>query len=432
MIAFATLLLGIAFGTETIELTVGDAVTRVALVLDGREVASLEAPPWRAAIDLGPRPRPHQLIAIAFDAEGSELGRAEQWLNLPQPAAETSLVIEPRPEGGTVARLSWESLAGVAPVRVDASFDGEPLAVSDPRAIVLPAYDDAALHFLRIELFFSETVSALVERTLGGTYTDSVATELTAIPIETADGDAPAAAALAGRLTAAGRPLSPVAIEDDGPAIVVLVVDRQVFPRLQTLIANRLSTLQRSAGPGWLALDRRHRLRFLWPVPQRQAGAARAYDLFNLSETFDAGVDGVFFLMRNVQRPLYVDRGAQRLADAVANAGLEADSRRRVRAVVLVLGAEPEDASLLRPEQVRPYLADLQVPLVVWSTDARPAAGPWGEPRSIANPLRLEGAVKDLVARLRRQHIVWVEGTHLPQDIALGSAEAGAAVRLVR
>src|SRR5204863_4406612 len=84
----------------------------------------------------------------------------------------------------------------------------------------------------------------------------------------------------------------------------------------------------------------------------------------------------------------------QRLTDAVAAAGLQAAAGSRARAVVLVLGPDPKDESAYRVDEVRRYLADLRVPLLVWNTgkpsrrtvsdDRLPLTKrtPWGEARS--------------------------------------------------
>lgn len=419
MIAFATLLLGIAFGLETLELRVGEGVARVDLVLDGAVVAAIEEPPWRAEVDLGPRPIPHHLEAVAWGPDARELGRAEQWINLPQSAAEASIVLERLEDGGAVARVSWESLANAAPIRIDASFDGRALEVPDPRRILLPPYDDGALHFLRIELVFSESISSVIERTIGGTYSESVMTELTAVPMIVDKAHRKAKAdAFRGLLTVGDEPLDVVAVES-GASLAVMVVDRTVWDDFGRQIASRLSRHQRSAGKAWTSLRRQQRLRFLWPVSQRHLGASRSYDLFNLSETFEASVDGIYYLMRYVSRPLYLETGPQRLADAVINAGLEAASRRRSRAVVLVLGHEPEDDSLLDPDQVRAYLDDLQVPLMVWTTSDQATDTAWGQATPILDPLSLQRASRQLSDRLREQRIVWVQGIHLPQTIHL-------------
>ena len=75
MISFATLLLGLLMGPRSVELTVGGPVARVELLLDGASVAVLSSPPWAHDVDFGPRPEPHELVAVALDAEGKELAR---------------------------------------------------------------------------------------------------------------------------------------------------------------------------------------------------------------------------------------------------------------------------------------------------------------------------------------------------------------------
>jgi len=432
MIAFITLLLGIVTGTETFALRVDDAVHHVDLQLDGALVQVLEQRPWKARIDFGPRPKPHHLAAIARALNGDELGRAEQWLNLPQPAAHASVAIERRSDGSAIAHLSWESLAGASPQRVDASFDGKPLTVTDATRIPIAPFDDDALHFLRIELVFTDSVSSLIERTLGGTYTDSVATELTAVPIIVDKARRKLAIAdLQGSLISGGQTLEVVAVEN-GPSIAVMVADRSAFGSLSAQIDPRRSRQQIAAGAAWLTLGKKQRLRFLWPVTQRQLGASRSYDLFNLSSVFKAHKNGVYHLIRNVRRPHYTEIGQQRLADAVANAALEATSRRRSRAVILVLGTQPEDHSTLTPPQVRDFLADLQVPLLVWSVKTVPEISPWGEARSISDPQRLASAVHDLSRQLKAQRIVWVDGIHLPQTLRLHAVAQSDGLRLVR
>ena len=64
-------------------------------------------------------------------------------------------------------------------------------------------------------------------------------------------------------------------------------------------------------------------------------------------------------------------RKGQRLADAVAVAGLAAVEEERRRAVVLVLGPDAEDGSLLSPAEATAFLAQLRVPLRVWSFGRR-------------------------------------------------------------
>ena len=124
--------------------------------------------------------------------------------------------------------------------------------------------------------------------------------------------------------------------------------------------------------------------------------------------------------------------GKQRLSDAVAVAGVQALSGSRPRAVVVVMGADPEDASLSNPATVRQYLASIRVPLFIWSvvkpveTNASPLAV-WGKIEDVSSVSRLRAAVADLRDELESQWIVWVEGTHLPQSISLAAGTEGAA-----
>jgi hypothetical protein len=94
----------------------------------------------------------------------------------------------------------------------------------------------------------------------------------------------------------------------------------------------------------------------------------------------------------------------------------------RRRAVVLVLGTEPTDASRFDPASVRHYLAQLGVPLEVWvvGKPSRSIRNEWGDSvRRVADTNAFARAVNDLTRRLERQRIVWVPGRHLPQDIVL-------------
>jgi VWFA-related protein len=85
-------------------------VARVSFLLDGKEVAKREQPPFEARIQLGRLPRPHTLRAIAYDAAGRELGRDSLSLNEP---------------GGTfrLRILSPEPGKHTGPVDVEADLD---------------------------------------------------------------------------------------------------------------------------------------------------------------------------------------------------------------------------------------------------------------------------------------------------------------------
>ncbi|RMH21251.1 MAG: hypothetical protein D6696_06295 [Acidobacteria bacterium] len=428
MIAFVTLFLGLVAGPQTVEVAAGETVAAVELRLDGAPVARLEAPPWRAEIDLGRELMPHRLLAVAFDAAGEEVARAEQWLNLPQPPAGASVLIEEPAGGGpTVARLAWQSLAGASPQQILVTFDGQPLTVTDPARIELPPHDRRALHFLRAEVIFSANVSSVVEVTFGGVYADRVSSELTAIPLRPRGGKRRLRdpAQLRGVLVENGRPLEVVAV-DHGPAIAVIVPDRRALPLIDELGRSLLRDRRVTRMVGlwerfrtWASLKGRQSVRLLWPVSRRQRTVGGLYDLFPASETFPAGSHGLLYLLQGISRPPQLDDGRQRLSDAVANAGLEAASRRRARAVVLLTSGEPEDASVFDPGRVRRFLERLRVPLHVWALEEPQASAAWGEVHDVSNPTRLARAANLLARDLDGQWIVWLDGIHLPQDVGL-------------
>ena len=99
-----------------------------------------------------------------------------------------------------------------------------------------------------------------------------------------------------------------------------------------------------------------------------------------------------------------------------------AENRRR--AVLLILGREVKDASHYDPARVRRYLATVHVPLVVWSLYGPDTAlaRAWGPVEDVSSLPRMKEAVARLRDELGRQQIVWLDGRHLPQDIALTPA----------
>ena len=100
MIVFLTLYLGLIAGHQPVEMRVDPAVKSVQLLLDGKKIDTFAAPPWRSLVDFGPVIQPHELVAVAFDAKGNEVGRAAQTLNLPRATAELEIIVD-RDASGT-------------------------------------------------------------------------------------------------------------------------------------------------------------------------------------------------------------------------------------------------------------------------------------------------------------------------------------------
>lgn len=438
MITFASLILALVVGVQPVEVVVSDEVAEVEIRLDGRLLGSLTGPPWTFPCDFGHALEPHHLEALALDANGKELGRAEQWINVPRGRAEAGIVLEQAEDGeGAVAHLTWNSLAGEAPIGIEATFDGAPLPTAGFRRIRLPPFDPDQIHFLRVELRFPEGPDAVVETTFGGVYADRVNTELTAIPVVVerpkklpsiqqmaawfVDGDEPL------RVLAVERGFSEIVLVRDLAAQVELERVAADFTRQQTrysgdrgLLPPAPADVLRAVAP----LDQKQRLRFVSSFAERQEREGYGLVLFPPSRDFSRSDGGLLWLLSE-WRPALEPLAEQRLADAVAAAALSAALENRRRAVVLILSAQPSDASQLTAEQVRGYLGSLRVPLEVWTTAEDLESAEWGPATSISSLSRLEKALARLERDLDRQRIVWLEGLHLPQSVSLAPAAAG-------
>jgi hypothetical protein len=424
MITFATLFLGLSLGVQPVEVLVTDDVARVELRLDGEPAATIEGPPWRVDCDFGDELAPRRLVAIAFDAAGAELGRAERRLNVPQAWAVADLLIEEgATPGSTTIDLRWESSTiAASPDSWTVTFDGKPIEVADPKRFALPPHDPDTVHFLRADLIFPGDVRAIAESVFGGGHGSAVATELTAIPtIPRGRRLQPADAARALR-TAGGERLQVVAV-DKGVADLVVVVDPSLPPALRETIdwrpreARSSGTLSIPGGTVTVTprvpLDRSHRLQMVWPRARTEWRGGHSLELFPRSAVLSGD------MLPPLRRDGPVEHGPVRLADAVAAAGLAAAEGNNRRAVVLLLGPRPVDGSRMSPEQVRRYLSRLRVPLAVWSLD--PAAArkrtAWGEVVDVSSVAHMNRALKDLSKLLERQRVVWVEGQLLPQEV---------------
>ncbi len=238
--------------------------------------------------------------------------------------------------------------------------------------------------------------------------------ERTALPVRVVKGTVPAVGKMKGWFTARGETVPVIAVED-GPAQVVVVGDAGA--------RGKLLELGRQAPGSDLPLGKEDRVRVLSPVFRASSEPEMPAEVFDSARE---AVGGLEFLLKEglpLAAPL---PGRQRLADAVATAGLQAFASNAPRAVVLILGSNPEDSSRTKPEAVREYLASLRVPLFVWAVGEPVAA--WGQTANIASPDDLRAAVARVRDELRSQRVVWLEGQHLPQTIALSPAAQGIAL----
>lgn len=430
-VAFLSLFLGLTLGPQPVELTVGGPVAAVELLLDGAPVARLDGPPWTRKIDFGDTLEPHELVARALDEKGNEIGLARQWLNLPRSPAEVDVLLESGPKGNPVAaRLTWRSLTGESPTAIGVAFDGRPLVVDGSGRVAFPSYDPAVSHVLTAEVRFPRGVIARKDAAFGGEWGSEVSTELTAVPVRLRKGQRlPPPERLQGWFLARGRPL-PVAAVEQGPAQLLVVPDLTAIPRLQKLESSGrsrsvLTPAQRD--PEYrrfhMTLGDGDEIRFLSPLSREFASPGMKAELFDSSREYTSKDGGLLWLLTRFM-PDADAPAKQRLADAAAVAGLQALYGSRRRAVLLVLGEKPQDASQSDPALTRRYLESIRVPLYVWSLGGPEAASAWSPAEDVSSLHKMRKAFSALEQELEAQHIVLVEGRHLPQSITLSPAAA--------
>lgn len=441
MIAFVTLLLGLISGIYPIEVAVGGSVTAVEITLDGAPAGRLAQPPWVARVDLGSDLRPRELTARGLDADGKEIARVTQWLNLPRPPAEVEIVLENGADGAPrTAVLTWQSVSGVKPVSISLTLDGQPLPVEKGRA-ALPRRDLKVVHVLTAELWFPPGLLARKDVVFGGEYGSEVSTELTAVPVRVQPGASlPPSEGLQGWFAANGQPL-PVAAVEDGPGKVVIVripAGTEILDKLTP--GRRRSAVSSSRNGVWfdgenpagslryeMRLGKEDRIRFLSLSSSPFRSSRVPAELFDMSRDLPYADGGLFWYLTNNRIPTDSRGQERRIADAVAVAGLQAAAENYRRAVVLVLGRDDMDSSHYDPATVRRYLQSVHVPLFIWSLYGpdTAAAKRWGEAVDISTVFKLSAAVKELRRDLEAQRIVWLEGRYLPQAIALSPSAQG-------
>jgi hypothetical protein len=432
MIVFVTLLLGLISGPYPIEVNVSGPVSTVEFTLDGAPAGRIAHPPWIAQVNLGPDLRPHRLVARALDAQGREISQATQWLNLPRPPAEVELVLEKAADGSPrSALLTWQSVNGAGPSSTEMTLDGQPLAVDPDHRAALPQRDLKTLHVLAAELRFPSGVRARKEVVYGGQYGSDVSTELTAVAVHLGSGGPLPAVEQVGRwFTVDGQAAAADAVEE-GPGKVTAVC----LPASSELLARLLPGEREKPSPRYrndMQLGPQDSFQYM------SLGAAPFHDsripadLFQLYPPLTASDGGIFhFLIDEHLREDLPTGLALRIADAVAVAGLQAATESHRRAVILILGKDIVDTSHYSPATVRAYLKTIDVPLFVWSLQGRNTAlaKAWGGAEDISSRPRLSDAVRRLRDELDNQRIVWLDGRHLPQSIALLPVATAAGLR---
>lgn len=416
-IAFATLFLGLTVGPHPVEVLVGTDVASVEILLDGRSIARLDRAPWRGLCNLGLELAPRSLEAVAYDHDGEELGRTTQWLNVPRPPAQGRIFLDTdSATGRVIARFHSTSITQEVPDSVSVQFDGKLLPADGPNQIVLPDHDPDQLHYLRVDFEFAEGLNSTVEHTFGGSFTDEVGANLTAVAVQLDKSTTEPRSLPVGWLQARGEDLSIVDLVE-GPVEIALVRDQSAQSDIDRMVSRERVDF-RAVG----SLKRGYSLTFLRPFAERMERSDTDLRIFKTTRltAFDGGVFGLMAGVRERRAPVQL----QRLSDALAVAGLSVSVDGHRRAVVLVVGSEPFDNSRHSPASVRRYLEKMRVPLFVWSTaGARETL--WGPAEDASSMTRIERRTKQMIKSLERQRIAWVRGVYLPPEITLAGGETG-------
>lgn len=416
MVTFVTLFLALVTGVQPVEVAVDGPVARVELLLDGSSIGVLRGPPWRADCDLGTSLEPHELEAVAYAANGDELDRTRQLVNLPRPTAEVRIAFVTDEQAMPRAlRVFWQSWENIDPLSVFVLFDGRVLIPDGDGQYPLPDYDPNTPHIVSAEARFLDDVTARTDVTFGGRYGSGIATEITAVPISV-EGARPTAEELDGVFEARGVGLRVAAIERPR-AQLFMIRDLATMHRLAAHRA-RQGRMAMMSNRRWTALSSQEirpdedRLHLVVPNPQYRRERA----LFPTSNAISLERWKLPWAATHLVGNEAALSG-QRILDAAAVAGLRAAADGTPRAVLLVVTDEPRDASAFTIGDVRRYLRALRVPLYVWSVDGAPPG--WGETEDITSYRGLTRAATRLERELGSQWIVWVEGLHMINRIEM-------------
>ncbi len=433
MVTFISLFLWLVVDTLPVQVAVDPGVASVEIFLDEQSIGVIEGPPWQLTCDFGPTLRPHKLVAVARDVDGSELGRAEQLVNLPRSSAEAQIVFEAgAADRAQALRVITESGERLPPLAVFATFDGRALMRGPGNRFVLPDHDLRQVHIVSVEAHFPGGMTARQDVTFGGTYGSRVATELTAVPVVTDGAELPPVEDLQGLFRVHGEAVTVAAVEQPGVRLYV-VRDHGAWPYLQRMgqhadqRTRRISrhTMQQFrnsiSDPASAELpDDRSSIHLVLANPTYSRGLM----LFPVSQPLDIRRWGLNWLLTHVTSN-EVSISGQRLAEAVAVAGVRAAGGGRPRAVVLVLSDRPSDEGIYGAAAVRDYLRALHVPLAVWSVERGAEDGAWGPVADISDVGKLIRVSRQMMKAVQRQWVVWVEGRHLPSAIELAPNSIG-------
>jgi hypothetical protein len=387
-LVLVTRLLGLVSGEYPVSIDVDPRVARVELLRNGVPVRTVAGPPWQALLDFGRELVPQELTAVAYDASGTEIARDTQLVNLPRPSAEAA--IDLRREGEALrATVRWQHIGSERVRDLTWKLDGKGVGKGEA-SLLLPRVEPRNLHVVEVVVEFWDGVIARRERVFGGFFTEEVPTELTGTVVRLGEGSSDPANCF--RVN--GQPIAAAGVEK-GEAMVVFVRDPDPRAARKAL---------RGKGKTHLDAD----LRIMWPTATSIVEKDRrtVSNLFEHSQVVEGTKIGTQALLTGRGGP---KKNEQRYADAVAVSGVYAALGARRRAVVLVVGANP-DKSKQSPAVVRRYLERIGVPFRVWSLVGAKSdvTKVWSDVIDISSAAKLQRATEELQQELERQRVAWL------------------------
>jgi len=406
VITFLTVYLGLIAGHQPVELRVDPAVKTVQILLDGKKVDALGAPPWRTTVDFGATIQPHELVARGLDEKGEEITRVSQFINLPRPTAELELAVE-RDADGTPARAALTGFHAryESARRATLKLDEQPLSLDRNYRASLPKVDMKRPHVLSAEMRFADGTLARRDVVFGGEFAETMPTQLTpTVVTRTGSGDAPPLADDC--FVSNGAPLRVSNVEKSG-ATVVIVRDPDPAEIKAALLFTAVigGSIDTATMRGAAKLDPDTTMELMSPTADRVVAPDRPTVILFPSFPSSDPKEGIYWFLTSTR--IRGNDGPRRWADAVAVAAVKAVSNGRRRAVLLVLGNSP-DASYYAPAAVRQYLESIGVPLFVWSVFGKPGDGAWGQVEDVSTLEKMSAAAEEIRRALDIQRIAWI------------------------
>jgi hypothetical protein len=387
-----TRLLQLVAGPQTVAIETGPAVQSVQLVRNGETVATLREKPYVTQVDFGPDLMPHELTVMAFDANGSEVARETQAINLARSGAELAVLIDRDEQTQHVtAHIHPRHVGGAAPVAVAVTFNGQPVGSGRTLTIPLGAVEKTKIHTLSAQVRFADGVETTQEVVFGGVFGEEQPSELTHIAVrQTGRGTRSAKC-----FQVDDRTISATAVEKGKATVFVVQNGSSPYSMRRALFLQTTSNYFLIDDTDLIVVSPRAR------DVSADGGVTQLFE--GKLYTGHKGLAGI--VLRDLPK---ID--AAPVTDAVGSTVMRAlrDGR---RAVVLLLGAEPAtDTSVASAANVRRYAARVGVPLHVWSlTGVTPELeAAWGEVEDVSVRYKLLRAVDNLREELDGQRVAWL------------------------